>query len=351
MTPQQVRELVPKDILIFNWFWSAEEKGEINEVQLEEFGFRQVYGNMEPDIHHYVARSQRPSILGGAPSSWAATTEFNMNKDLLYSILGSSEMLWSGRASDRHNLCVLTQNLASQPHSGSTGLRPPSMVGDPVVPIEISASFNRPLRDPLFGRDLRGIKSGRIRAGKRVFALHPAASPGANAVIAVGTEGSKPNPLPREVRGIKIGEDVTSLVFLHACARPAANRKAYRLIWDPDDSADLLGWYEMVYEDGLAEIAPIRYGINILEWSWGASEPAGKYCYNAEAVDCGKAGSFVTLFAYEWASPRLGKVVSEVHLKGSTHFRGAVPGFENRFGDVISSNAIVLKAISYVPRR
>ena len=28
MTPEQVRALVPKDILIFNWFWSKEEGGE-----------------------------------------------------------------------------------------------------------------------------------------------------------------------------------------------------------------------------------------------------------------------------------------------------------------------------------
>ena len=351
MTPRQVRELVPKDILIFNWFWSEEEKGEINEAQLEEFGFRQVYGNMEPEIHRYRERSQRASIMGGAPSSWAATTEFNMNKDLLYSILGCSEMLWSGHAIARHDLCLLTQSLVAPPDSGLNGPMPPSAVGDPILPVNISVYFNRPLSEPLLDVDLGGMKSGRIRAGTRVFALHAAASPEGNALIVVGTEGAKPNPLPREVKGIKIGADVTSLVFLHACARPATNKKAYRLIWDSDDSADLLGWYEMIYEDGLTEIAPIRYGINILEWNWRASEPAGKYCYDAEAVDCGKPGSAVTFFAFEWENPRLGKVIDEVRLKGSTRFRGAVPGFENHFGDIISSNAIVLRAISYVPKR
>lgn len=59
----------------------------------------------------------------------------------------------------------------------------------------------------------------------------------------------------------------------------------------------------------------------------------------------------VTFFAYEWKSPRLGKVIKEVRLKGTTGFRGAVPGFEDRFGDVIPNNAVMLKAISYTRPR
>jgi len=66
MSPEQVRALVPKDILIFNWFWSGEEGGETAEAQLDEFGFRQIYGNMTPFIEKYRERSRRPTIIGGA---------------------------------------------------------------------------------------------------------------------------------------------------------------------------------------------------------------------------------------------------------------------------------------------
>jgi hypothetical protein len=59
----------------------------------------------------------------------------------------------------------------------------------------------------------------------------------------------------------------------------------------------------------------------------------------------------ITFFAFEWPSPRLGKVVQEIRLKGSKRFQGAVPGFENSFGEVISSNAVIMKAISYVKKR
>jgi hypothetical protein len=167
----------------------------------------------------------------------------------------------------------------------------------------------------------------------------------------VGTEGTQPNPLPREVT-VKIGEDATSLLFLHACAIPATNKEAYRLIWDRVDSADLLGWYEVVYEDGLPEIIPVRYGINILEWNWGRDKRSGKYCYDAKAVVCSpNAEHPITFFVFEWQSPRLGKVIREVRLKGSKGFRGAVPGFENSYGEVIPNNAVILEALSVVKKR
>lgn len=346
MTPEQVKALVPKDILIFNWFWSEREHGEMNEAQLADFGFQQVYGNLEPEFHRYRERSQRASILGGAPSSWAATTAFNMNKDMLYSILGCSSMLWSGSPMDRHPLCLETQSLMPQARCELSGVTPPSETGDPVLPLDISGSFNG--HDKEFFSHLRGMAAGKVESGRKVFVL-PGSGPGA--MILAGTEGAEPSALPREVRGIRISKDITSLIFLHACARPATNKEAYRLIWDPRDSADLLGWYEIVYEDGLVERAPIRYGVNILEWNWKKSEASGKYCYDAGAVDCGVAGGTpVTLFAYEWINPRLGKIIAEVRLNGSIRFRGAVPGFENHFGEVIPGNAIMLKAISYVPK-
>ena len=107
--------------------------------------------------------------------------------------------------------------------------------------------------------------------GSKVFDLTSPASSGGKAVVIVGAEGKTANPLPGEVRGIRIGKDATSLIFLHACALPATNKEPYRLIWDMHDSADLLGWYEVVYEDGLPELIPIRYGVNILEWNWRRS--------------------------------------------------------------------------------
>ena len=350
MTPEQVRKLVPKDILIFNWFWNEEEGGAATEAQLDEFGFRQIYGNMTPFIEKYPERSKRTTIVGGAPSSWAATTEYNMCKDMLRDVIGCSSLLWSKEPVSSTELSRITQSRMPEARPRLTGQVPPSATGETVVPIDISSRFNGQLREPALEVDLTGLRTGKIASGNQVFEL--AQSREGRETVMVGAEGQKPNPLPREIAGIRLGVDATSLLFLHACAVPATNKEAYRLIWDFPDSADLLGWYEVVYEDGLPEVIPIRYGINILEWNWGTSKPSGSYCYGADLISCGEHdGKPITFFALEWTSPRLGKVIQEIRLKGSTRFRGAVPGFENSFGEVIPNNAVMLKAISYTRAR
>lgn len=352
MTPQQVKELVPKDILIFNWFWSATERGRSNEAQLDDLGFHQIYGNMEPDIEEYPERIKRSTIIGGAPSAWEATNEFNFGKDLMYSFLGCSNLLWSTGVMEPAQLSSSVQASIPGLRQDLSGETTPTQAGDPASPINISSSFNAPLRQPVFSVDLSGMRTGRVMMGNRVFDLESPNASGSNAIITVGTEGEAPNPLSREVQGIRIGEDATSLIFLHACARPATNKEAYRLIWDMRDSADLLGWYEVVYADGLPEVIPIRYGVNILEWNWRSHPRRGAYCYGADEVACGGDGkNSISLFAFEWPSPRLGQVIRQINLRGSTRFRGAVKGFENHFGNVIPNNAVMLKAISFVKKR
>jgi hypothetical protein len=65
----------------------------------------------------------------------------------------------------------------------------------------------------------------------------------------------------------------------------------------------------------------------------------------------GTADNRITFFVFEWKNPRLGKVIKEVRLKGTTGFRGGSPDFINDYGPVISNNAVILKAISVVKKR
>ena len=170
--------------------------------------------------------------------------------------------------------------------------------------------------------------------------------------IVVGTKGRDDLGLPESVGGILVGEAPISLIFLHAAARPALNRESFRLIWDQQDTADLLGWYEVVYEDGFVTTIPLRYGGNICEWNWDERVSADDYCYGADAVAVGREEKDrVTFFAYEWINPRLGKVIQEIRLKGTTGFRGASGDFNNEYGPVIASNAVMLAALSIVRKR
>jgi hypothetical protein len=130
------------------------------------------------------------------------------------------------------------------------------------------------------------------------------------------------------------------------------NRESFRLIWDQQDTADLLGWYEIVYEDGFVTTIPIRYGVNILEWDWDQRVSGNSYCYNADPIAVGGVDkNRITFFAYEWTNPRLGKVIEEVRLKGTNGFRGGSDDFNNDVGPVIASNAVILTALSIVKKR
>lgn len=278
LSAEQVREWIPKDILLVNWTWTdgARGQGEAVDVKLSGLGFRQVYGNLKPGIQNYGRRGLLPGVEGGGPASWAATTEFNIGKNLLYEFAGCANLLWSSHWPAESDLTRLVQSLMPVIRRNLSGRAMPSEDGDPIVEVPVSG----------------GVAN--------------------------------------------FSEDPSSIIFEHACARAATNAPAYEYVYNHDDTADLLGWYEVVYEDGLVTTIPIRYGVNILESGWRGER--GTYCYRADPV-----GTDPAYFAFEWANPRLGKKIVEIRLQGSK-------GFTNE-GKVIAANAVTLKSVRIVKPR
>jgi Glycosyl hydrolase family 20, domain 2/Glycosyl hydrolase family 20, catalytic domain len=353
MTPEQVERLIPKDCLIYNWFWSGgwskEAQAENNEDILDKMGFKQVFGNFTPDIKNYETRKKRETLLGGAPSAWFATNEIGIGKDSMCDFLGCSNILWTGHVIQGKELSGRIQPLLPAIRTRLSGITPPSQTETSIVPVDIAGRFNIGDTVPALGVNLEGMRSEIIRYNSVPFNLRRAI--GMRAII-VGTQGKDAIELPNSVTGIPIGEAPTSLIFLHASARRAKNRDSYRMIWDQPDTADLLGWYEVVYEDNFVVTVPIRYGVNILEWNWDQRESGKDLCYGADAVAVGdRVKERVTFFAYEWVNPRLGKVIQEIRLKGTTGFRGGSDDFDNSQGAVIASNAVILAALSMVKMR
>jgi hypothetical protein len=346
LTPEQVQKL-PKDILLGNWFWIVDEgkstdatRAKAREEQLEAFGFKQMYGNMRTSIQEYPERSRRSTIVGGAPSAWEETTEPTFGKDLILNCLGCASLLWSTRVLSESQLARSTQGLMPEIRRRLRDEAPPSETGDRVVSVDISKVFNMPVRESTFNVELSAVD---------------ASSGNGKAAIIVGTEGDQKTRLPREVTGICIGEDATSLIFLHASAQPAKNNIGYYLISDMADTADMLGWYEVVYEDGFVATIPIRYGVNLLEWNWRPGErsttyPSTTYCYAGDPVSLGGKEAPITFFAYEWVNPRLGKVITEVRLKGTVAFQHPLDYGVERWS-VIPSNAVMLRALGIVRKR
>jgi hypothetical protein len=352
MTPEQVQRLIPKDCLIFNWFWSNEpggrgENAELNEATLDKMGFRQIYGNFEPTIQSYDTRKKRPTLLGGAPSAWFATNEIGFGKNLMSTFLGCSSILWTGRVIEGKDLSGRVQSMLPDIRSRLSGIISPTQTESSIVPVDVSSKFNA--GNSVLGSDLSAMATGTIQLNNIPFDLKSA---NGMDFIVVGTDGKRATNLPKAVTSVLIGAAPTSLIFLHAAAKPASNKESFRLIWDQEDTADLLGWYEVVYEDGFVTTIPIRYGVNIMEWNWDQRVSYKDYCYGADAVSVGSdSTNGVTFFALEWINPRLGKVIREIRLKGTTGFRGGSDRYDNEWGQVIKSNAVILKAISMVQKR
>ncbi len=286
LSPEQVNKLIPKDILIFNWFWDApkggdEEQGlgEKNEIALSDWGFRQVFGNFAPHIADFDRRAGRRGILGGAPSSWAATNELNFGKDMMFDFLGCASLLWSVDRPDMKSLAEIVQERL------------------PGIRSSLSAG-------PLPSRDCPALVKE----------------------VDVGTGNS-----------VRIDEDASSIIFVHACRNRARNAAAYSGTWNFADTADLVGWYEVLYEDGFIDTVPLRYGVNILEEGWLDSPAPKELAYEAE-VKTGRQGK--TVFEFEWVNPRFGKVIREVRLRPVS---GANPVTLDRL-------SIVMKRIAPEPK-
>jgi hypothetical protein len=299
LTPEQVIKLIPKDILIFNWFWNDIN----NDRQVNDFGFQQVYGNFTPGIQLWDERAGIKGLLGGAPSSWAATTEINFGKDQIFDFLGTANLLWSQHYLATEELPAIVQSMMPDVRRNLGGKPLPSEYAGKISQIDISSYFNS--------------------AGTPLKA------------IVVGNNADK-----RSVEGISILKDVNSIIFLQACERQGQNDMAYRIIHNFEETSQMLGWYEIVYEDGFIETVPLRYGINILDWKWaqrtalkGKEGGSQKYVYEADAIDYNPSGTEpVTFFAYEWINSRPGIRVKEINIKYT--------------GNEKIQNAIILSGIS-----
>ena len=360
MRPSVVKESIPKDILVLNWFWVDQEK----EMELKNFGFKQIYGNFTPNISNWDERIKKIDLEGGAPSSWAATNEYNFGKDLILDFLGCANFVWSNHTINQRDLAAIVSGLMPSVRSNLSGKRIPSKDGDRIEPVDISSKFNLSKESKVFNINLSSLKSGEVNNQTRIFNLVNSAKESGNCAIAVSSIGKGENPLPSVVEGISINEDVSSLIFLHACAFPSENQKAYFNIPDFFDSADLLGWYEIIYNDGFKAIIPVQYGVNILEWNPGGENrldkmegetgaPQNIYCYEADPVRCSSnlKDNPITFFAYEWVNPRFGKKIKEVNLHGTINYQALQTDYGKPVTDPMKSNAIMLAGISKVKKR
>jgi hypothetical protein len=358
--PEKVKAMIPKDILVFNWSWSeARRPGEKNTQDYSEWGFEQVFGNFGPQINDFARRSQVKGLIGGVPSVWSTRKEYTLGRKHLFELLGCANLLWSVHYPEITKLGRIVQSLVPSVRLNLEGRKPPSRFGDPIVPLSIVPALNAAAAEGPLGMPLDLLRSGRVQAGRQNFTLASPRDNGGFSALVVGCPGRTALTLPARSRAIPINRDVSSLLFLHACARPGRNFPGYMQRFALEDTADLLGWYRVIYKDGYVHSVPLRYGIHLREWRPWGTDPSGQtegfhfdgdvvtdsYCFEADRVNCSSARDRELLFfSHEWINPRWGKEIVEIHLEGSRQF-------QRYNGAIMDSNAIVLAALSCVPKR
>jgi hypothetical protein len=144
-------------------------------------------------------------------------------------------------------------------------------------------------------------------------------------------------PMQPGATSVAVNADASSIIFRHAAARAGRNDWSHRYVYNIDDTADLLGHYEVLYEDGYVATVAVRYGINILEKDGPAANQPRVYCYLCDPAPGGS-------FSFEWRNPRFGKLIREVRLKPAS-------GFRRPFNQPAGKNEILWTGLTRVETR
>ena len=338
---ERVKNEIPKDILIFNWMWGEQVGGRENDETFDRAGFKQIFGNMEPAMLDFEERIVKSDFIGGAPSSWAITNEYVYGREELDEFLGCANSLWTGKQLDDEKRNKLIRKIMPSVRRNLSGKSEPSADGDPVVPIDLTSYFNSGLKDKRMNLDLPKIANGNVGTANKKFELSLDKE---SSAIVVGVKGKGESPFKNENLGIAIGKDVSSLIFLHASIHTGHISPAHCAPYNPASTTELLGWYEVVYEDGFKETVPIEYGVNIREYT------SNENCYFSDAIEIGDK----VFYAFEWKNTRFGEKIKTVNLIGTENARRHLVDqcFDEKAEfETMPSNGLILLGLSMVEAR
>ena len=295
------------DIRILNW------SGEEGDATFAKLGWPFIVGNLAgSEEKDWRGRVARHGAMGGEVSSWGAWEEFVLGKLQIAEAAYSSNLLWSVHDPKREDALEHVGHLLPEVRGMLAPKALPSYGADPMrfEVLDIVSAFNHPPRGD--GWDLTGLRPGRHHVAGLPYAIaDPARWGGLSAVRVARRPGDTPTRAALPVRG-----RWASLVFIQSASgegRPAIH--AGDQTHFPRESSELLGFYEIRYEDELVATHEIRYGETVGRWDAGLTLPL----YFARPLVTGTLpdGRPAVVWASEWANPRPDVPIASVTLVGS----------------------------------
>ncbi len=309
-------------ITILNWSWYRGQK-DADEV-IADLGFKQIYGNFDgrrfPD---WEARSAHPSVLGAEISSWCAWEDFELGMIHYPPAMYSANLLWSNRwpepraaeemsARQMPRLRDRLKRSWGEPRLWSLAVKP-----ERKRVVSIAPAANAPLKTDQW--DLSGLRVGPAEYDGVPYSFGGAGEASGSAVVVVERAHKSEAEYPHVSASIPIEGEYGALIFWQAAdAKGGEPAHAGDGTNFPRDAAELLGWYEVRYADGLSRSVEIRYGENVMEWDHGHA-----LLYQPRELPAGELpdGRPLVVWGLEWTNPRPGTPIVSITLHGA----GALP--------------------------
>ncbi|HUV39490.1 MAG TPA: family 20 glycosylhydrolase, partial [Planctomycetota bacterium] len=306
-----VAKACPKIVLV-NWSWGLLRDGAtrqgVYDAELREKGFRFLYGNFRGlRFEDWEERAKRHKVLGAEISSWSAMEEFELGKMHVADALSSIHFLWCEKQPPREKLVRRVMSLLPAVREKLSGryVPPVRLTPERQHALDLSRHFNTKLRGKSW--DLRGLRLGRFTADGLACRL-------GNGAVVVG----RPRPgKSKTAVEIPVGKRFARLVFIQSATddgrRPV---HAGDSTFFPHESSELLGVYDVCFDDGLVLEAEVRYAENVGVWNAGLK---GVY-YHARNIVAGTLpdGSPLVVWGHEWVNPRPDVPIRAIRFRGTS---------------------------------
>ncbi len=305
-TPPAI-DRIPKDVILLDFIWYFHLDKDI-ETHLLDHGFKVVMGNMYSSHYpRYAARRSRKGVIGAEVSTWSRGDEYTLgSRGKIYDFIYSANMMWS--AAYREELRLTYDRII-------TGMVP---------------HIRSRLRGRTFPSQVKGSRFSAISLGRKAGADRDAAlrlEPGRRELrgvsfrighaLGVQSKAARESGHPHQV-SVAVNRRADSLIFLHATHGNAKRSPSSRLT--------TVGEYVIEYADGGRAKVPIEYGGNIAAWHRRHAEPLHHPMYRhsgymatylADPLVQEKTadGEDVTVYGYEWLSPRPNQSIRQVRLR------------------------------------
>ncbi len=308
-------DLVPRDVLVLDWYWSLSYD---SAWMLVDKGFEVLYGNYYgPTFREWAKHRTNPGLLGGETSLWCAPEAYAIGRNGgFHTILWSANNLWSDVDPDGRRDEILQDVSAVLRRDRPRLTRVPSVLLGPAPTLQTAVDLT-----PGATRSLGAAPTaefGLLPRGRQVLGgvefFIPGGPESVGPVPAVDWHAASCPPIP-------VQRQADALAFLHTTTLDLVHGPTYYTL---HLGRNVIGMYLVAYDDGSTVEVPLEYAVNIDAWniafmvgkSGDQSTTIAATVYQADPVVRGQRqdGKACTLFLYEWPNPHPQKPVRDVRL-------------------------------------